>query len=69
VTQTVELIAQTTQDNARNIAQLTGEISEHARQISEHSRLIGVLSDASSALLEIAKIHENRVSRLEDRPY
>ena len=44
LTQSVELIARTTQNNAR--------------QVSE-------LRDAAAALLQIAQIHENRISGLE----
>lgn len=44
LTQSVELIAQTTRDNARQI---------------------GALREATSALLQIVQIHENRISGLE----
>ncbi|MGD0990628.1 MAG: hypothetical protein ABR874_22715 [Candidatus Sulfotelmatobacter sp.] len=51
LTQSVELIAQMTRDNAR--------------QIADHTRQIGALREAATTLLQIAQIHENRISGLE----
>jgi hypothetical protein len=51
----VELIAQMTQDNARQISELTREISEHSRQAA-------ALRDASASLLQIAQIHQEGTS-------
>jgi precorrin isomerase len=62
------------QDNAKLIAENrklmadnTRQISELDRETSEHSRKMVALTNASTALLQITKTHEARVSGLEER--
>jgi hypothetical protein len=38
---------------------------DNARQIADHTRQIGALREAATTLLQIAQIHENRISGLE----
>ena len=41
------------------------ESQEHTLEIQEHTRQVTALRDATSALLQIVQIHENRISGLE----
>jgi hypothetical protein len=58
LTQSVELLLRESQEH-------TLQINAQTLQINEHTRQVTALRDASSALLQIAQIHENRISGLE----
>ncbi len=51
----------------QSVELLLRESQEHTREIEEHTRQVTALRDASNALLQIAQIHENRISGLEDK--
>ncbi len=52
----------------QSVQLLLHESREHTRQMHEHTRQIEALRDASSALLQIVQLHENRISGLEGQP-
>jgi hypothetical protein len=58
LTQSVELLLRESQEHTRQITAQTGQINEHTRQVV-------ALRDASSSLLQIVQLHENRISGLE----
>jgi hypothetical protein len=46
---------------------LTQSVELLLRESQEHTRQVGALRDASTALLQIVRSHENRISGLEDQ--
>jgi hypothetical protein len=59
LTQSVALTVRMTQDNARNI----GMLGEQMGTLKE--RIDALIREASASLLQIAQLHENRISGLE----
>ena len=58
LTQTLEIIAAMQRDNERRFA-------ETDRRIAETDRRIAALSDNLSALVQVAQLHERRLTNLE----
>jgi SMC interacting uncharacterized protein involved in chromosome segregation len=64
----LDRLAQRHEALTQSVELLLRESQEHTQQIDKQTRQIDGLRDASTALLQIAQIHENRISGLEDKP-